>query len=271
MGNHRDIKALIMDMDGVLWRGDDPIGDLPHIFAVIKDRGWQASLATNNATLSVAQYVQKLRRYGVHLEPNQIVNSAQSAAHYLFSRYPGGGNVYVVGEQGLVDTLKEQGFISIPLIPASIKNNTHEIVAVVVAMDRHITYEKLTVATRLIRNGALFLGTNPDPTFPTPEGLVPGAGAILASIQAATDVLPIITGKPSPEMYRVALERMDVKPQNCLVVGDRLETDIAGGQKIGCQTALVLSGVTSPQAAEKWLPAPDWISTDLTSLLEELD
>jgi phosphoglycolate/pyridoxal phosphate phosphatase family enzyme len=270
MGDRKAILALIMDMDGVLWRGNDPIGDLPLIFSAIEQRGWKASLATNNATLSITQYVEKLRQYDVHLKPEQIVNSAQATAHYLLRRYPGGGNVYVVGEQGLVDTLKEQGFNAVPLTPASIKDNPDEIVAVVAAMDRQVTYEKLTVATRLIRAGVLFLGTNPDRTFPTPDGLVPGAGAILASIQTATDVQPIITGKPSPEMYHVALERMQVKPQNCLVIGDRLETDIAGGQQIGCQTALVLSGVSSLQEAQNWQPAPDWISTDLTRLLEEL-
>jgi 4-nitrophenyl phosphatase len=122
----------------------------------------------------------------------------------------------------------------------------------------------------LIRSGMPFIGTNPDKTFPTPEGLVPGAGAILASVEAATSVQPIIVGKPSPEMYLVALERMGVYPASTVVVGDRLETDIAGGQQLGCKTGLVLSGVTGFQAARAWVPSPDWIEPDLTALLDRL-
>jgi len=105
-------------------------------------------------------------------------------------------------------------------------------------MDRQVTYNKLKQATLLIRSGLPFIGTNPDRTFPTPQGLVPGSGAILAALEAATDQTPLILGKPSPEMYQVAMERMSVRPENTLVIGDRLETDIVGAQRLGCLTAL---------------------------------
>jgi 4-nitrophenyl phosphatase len=137
-------------------------------------------------------------------------------------------------------------------------------------MDRCLTYDQLARATLLIRSGLPFIGTNPDRSFPTPQGLVPGVGAILAAVETASDVKPVIVGKPQPEMYRFALERLGLTPQETLVVGDRAETDILGAQKIGCRTALVLSGVTSPQAAQDWKPAPDWIGPDLTSLLLDL-
>ena len=162
------------------------------------------------------------------------------------------------------------GYACPPLQLADLKHLQNEVVAVVVALDRQVTFEKLTIASRLIRSGSLFLGTNPDPTYPSANSLIPGAGALIAAIQATTETKPFIIGKPFPEMYQVALERMQVSPRVCLVVGDRLETDIAGGQQIGCQTALVLSGVTTLQAAERWQPAPDWISPDLTHLLAEL-
>lgn len=262
------IKALILDMDGVLWRGEQPIVDLPDVFASISKRGWQVTLATNNATLSIKQYLEKLRRFGVQLRAEQIVNSSMAVAHFLLRQYPDGGKVYIVGENGLADTLAEYGYQAAPLTPTNLDTNTaNEIIAVVAAMDRKVTYEKLTVATRLIRAGVQFIGTNPDRTFPTPQGLVPGAGAILAAIEAATDVTPTIIGKPSPEMYKVALVGMGVEPENALVVGDRLETDIVGGQQLGCRTALVLSGVTSHDAAQEWQPSPDWISADLASLI----
>jgi 4-nitrophenyl phosphatase len=253
-------QALILDMDGVLWKSDDPIGNLPEIFHRIEQCGLQVTLATNNATLTVDQYIQKLRRYGVDLQPAQIVNSPQTVAYYLHHQYPDGGAVYLIGENGLVQTLKESGF----------HHRQQDVLAVVVGMDRRVTYEKLARATLLIRSGAQFLGTNPDRTFPTPEGLVPGNGAILAAIEAATDIKPLVLGKPAPEMYRLAMQRMGTIPENTLVVGDRLETDIIGAQQLGCRTGLVLSGVTTFSEAQAWKPNPDWIAKDLAELLEQI-
>jgi 4-nitrophenyl phosphatase len=254
------IRSLILDMDGVLWRGDQPIGNLPSIFNSLQQRNLGVVLATNNATLSVSDYQSKLRRYGVNVEQWQIVNSSQAAAHFLKGRFPNGGKVFIVGESGLRDTLAEQGF----------EQADQNVIAVVAGMDRGFSYEKLRKATLLIRNGALFIGTNPDRTFPLPDGLAPGAGAILAALEASTDIPPTIIGKPAPEMYRVALDRLRTSPQETLVVGDRLETDIAGAQAIGCRTALVLSGVTSEEAALNWQPAPDWVEADLTEVVRRL-
>jgi 4-nitrophenyl phosphatase len=145
-----------------------------------------------------------------------------------------------------------------------------KVLAVVVGLDRSLTYKQLEIATLLIRTGVPFIGTNPDRSFPTPKGLVPGAGAILAALEAATNVNPVIVGKPSPEMYLLALERLRTAASETLVVGDRLETDILGAQSIGCHTALVLSGVSSAEQASLWTPAPDYVVRDLTELLEKL-
>jgi 4-nitrophenyl phosphatase len=254
------IKTIILDMDGVLWRDDVQIGDLPAIFAEIDRRCWQLSLATNNATRTIDQYVDKLLKFGVRVHPNQIINSAQAAANYLKQRFPQGGNVYVVGESALSNTLLNHGYT----------NSTIDALAVVVGMDRQLVYEKLRQATLLLRGGAIFVATNPDRTFPTPAGLVPGTGAILAALEAASEIQPIIVGKPAPEMYQLAMQRMNATPESTLVVGDRLETDIAGAQKIGCRTALVLSGVTSMQKAQDWKPALDWLAPDLSSLIDML-
>jgi len=248
---------MILDMDGVLWRDDQPIGDLPAIFQRLSENGIRVLLATNNSTRTVNQYLNKVSSFGVHLEPWQILTSSQATAHFLKQRFPQGGSVYVVGEQALVDTLQESGFFQGEETP----------LAVVAGMDRQVTYAKLRQATRFILNGAPFIGTNPDRTFPTPEGLVPGAGAVLAAIQAATDVSPVIAGKPSPAIYEIALQRIKCSPQETLVVGDRPETDISGGQQIGCLTALVLSGVVDQVQAQAWRPAPDIIAADLESVV----
>jgi 4-nitrophenyl phosphatase len=251
------IRGLILDMDGVLWRGAQPLGNLPGIFDKMQAKGLRVILATNNATASAAQYLEKMLSYGVVLEPWQVINSSQATALYLSRRFPAGGAVYVIGEEGLVSTLSAAGFTVNPTGAQ----------AVVVGMDRKLTYEKLRTATLLIRAGVPFIATNPDRTFPVPEGLVPGAGAIVAAVETATDVKPIVIGKPEPEMYLAALERLGTTPAETLVVGDRLETDIAGGQAIHCPTALVLSGVTSPEQAQAWMPAPELVLPDLTSLM----
>ena len=262
--NLSNIKALILDMDGVLWRDTTPIGDLPAIFARIRERGLKVVLATNNATRTIDEHLAKVSNFGVILKPWQIISSASAAADLLSKRFPEGGAVFIVGENGIQRALEERGFQSI--VDPQDKTTP---VAVVSSFDRSLTYGKLSRATLHIRAGAPFYGTNPDKTFPTPEGLVPGAGAILASIEAATSVEPIIIGKPKPAMMYMALEQLGTSPKETLVVGDRLETDIAAGQAAGCKTALVLSGVSTREQAQAWQPTLNFIAEDLSSLLNE--
>jgi len=254
------IRGLILDMDGVLWRADSPIGDLSKIFENIDAKGIRVAFATNNATQSAQKYQQKLLKFGVRVEVGQIINSALATAYYLKRKFPAGGQVFIVGEEGLIETLEKNGF---PF-------GNQDVIAVVAGLDRSINYEKLRQATLLIRSGVPFIATNPDPSYPTPDGLVPGAGSIIAAIETATDVKPVFMGKPKPVMYRLALERLETAPDETLVVGDRLETDIAGGQELGCKTALVLSGVTSEERAFEWNPAPDLIKDDLRRVINQL-
>ena len=254
------VQSLILDMDGVLWRGDQALGDLPAVFSTIRALELKFVLATNNSTRTVDMYMQRLADFGVHVEKWQIVNSSEATAQYLLKRFPQAGPVFIVGEIGLHKSLEDKGFYHDPEHPQ----------AVVAGMDRQCNFEQLSQCSMHVRSGLPFIATNPDPTFPTPKGLIPGTGALLAAIVAASGVEPFVVGKPSPEMYRVALERLKTTPEHTLVVGDRLETDIAGAQKLGCQTALVLSGVTLPEAAHAWQPPPDLIIDDLTSLLNVL-
>ncbi len=251
------INAIILDMDGVLWRGREPIGDLKFIFQQIKKIGWKVIFATNNATRSPNQYVELLSSFGVSIEKWQIVTSAAAVTYYLINQFPHGGPVYIIGEQGLLEACASQGFYQ----------SETGATAVIVGLDRNLTYEKLKIATLLLRKGLPFIGTNPDLTFPTPQGLVPGTGSILAALTAASDITPLIAGKPEPTMYHIALERLNISPSQVLVVGDRPETDIVGAQKIGCHTALVLSGVTNADQANLWKPAPDIIASDLESIV----
>ena len=247
-------------MDGVLWRSSEPIGDLHAIFTEIDLAGWKVIFATNNATRTIQQYIDVLSSFGVKAEPWQVLNSAAAVTYYLCKHFPNGGPVYIIGEQGIIEACAESGFY----------HSASGALAVIVSMDRKLTYDKLKTATLLLRAGAPFIGSNPDLTFPTPYGLVPGAGAILAALTAASDITPTIVGKPEPTIYRIALERLKLSPKDVLVVGDRPETDIAGAQMIGCRTALVLSGVTTAVQAAAWQPAPDIIMNDLESVVNYL-
>lgn len=247
-------------MDGVLWRGSEAIGDLRSIFKQINEIGWKVIFATNNASRTIQQYIEILSSFGVVAESWQIITSATAATSYLISQFPDGGPIYIIGEQGIIEACNEHGFYQ----------SETDAIAVVVGIDRKLTYDKLKTATLLLRSGVPFIGTNPDRTFPTPQGLVPGAGSILSALTTASDVAPIIVGKPEPTMYRIALERLNITADKALVIGDRLETDIACAQRIGCRTALVLSGVTNSDQAKAWQPAPDIITKDLENIVKVL-
>jgi 4-nitrophenyl phosphatase len=139
---------------------------------------------------------------------------------------------------------------------------------VVAGLDRYATYAKLARATRFIRHGARFIGTNPDRTWPGENEITPGAGAILAFLEAATDVKPFIVAKPEPIMFQQALARMGSRPEETVMIGDRLETDILGGQRAGLKTIMVLSGVHTEADIEKQGIHPDWIFRDIGELTQ---
>ncbi len=255
------VRGAILDLDGTLWRGNAPIGDLPAIFARFEELSIRYILATNNATMDIGMYLEKLEGFGVHLDERQVINSGQAVAYLLKKEFPNGGAVYIVGEEGLRRALAESGFTH---------TEGDEGLAVVAGMDRQITYEKINHAMQLIRRGLPYIGTNPDLTFPLPGGaLIPGAGSILAAISTASGVEPRIAGKPATTMFELALERLGTRPGETISVGDRPDTDIAGGRNAGCRTALVLSGVTSPEQARAWSPPPDLIAADVSELLME--
>lgn len=256
-----NIQALIIDMDGVIWKGDAPIGDLPAIFQRIRDRGIKYLFATNNSTKTSAQYVARLQEFGIGVELWQVVTSSQAAAHILAQKFPPGTKIFMIGEDGIRIPLEEKGFEILSV------ENAPQAQAIVMGMDRSINFQKAAEAALLVRKGIPFYATNPDKTFPTPRGLIPGAGAWFSVITTATNVEPIVAGKPFPFLMDLSLERLGTKKEETLVVGDRLDTDIAGGQAVGCPTALVLSGVSTREQAANWTPGIDFIADDLSSLV----
>jgi len=256
-----NIKALILDMDGVIWKGDAPIGNLPEIFARIRERGLKFVFATNNGTKTPEEYQQKLADLGVDIELWQVVTSAMGIAFMLSQKYPKGTKIFMIGEDGIRVALEEKGFEILSV------ENAPEAKAVVMGIDQGINFQKVAEATLLVRAGIPFYSTNTDRTFPTPRGEIPGSGAWLSVITTATGVEPIVAGKPFPYLMELALEKLGTKKEDTLVIGDRLETDIAAGQNVGCPTALVLSGVSRKEQADQWMPQPDMIINSLSVLV----
>lgn len=256
-----NIKALILDMDGVIWKGDAPIGNLPEIFARIRERGLKFVFATNNGTKTPEEYQQKLADLGVDIELWQVVTSAMGIAFMLSQKYPKGTKIFMIGEDGIRVALEEKGFEILSV------ENAPEAKAVVMGIDQGINFQKVAEATLLVRAGIPFYSTNTDRTFPTPRGEIPGSGAWLSVITTATGVEPIVAGKPFPYLMELALEKLGTKKEDTLVIGDRLETDIAAGQNVGCPTVLVLSGVSRKEQADQWLPQPDMIMDSLSVLV----
>jgi 4-nitrophenyl phosphatase len=258
----RDISYLIIDMDGVLWRGDEPMPGLLVFFAFLRQNDIPYVLATNNSSRTPEQYAAKLAGFGAQVPVESILTSALVSAAYLTDVARSGSKVFVIGEEGIQRALKEQGFVL-----ADDEDERHpEADYVVVGWDRNLTWEKLATASLLIHNGARFVGTNPDTTYPTERGPVPGNGALLAVLETSTGVKPIVIGKPEPWMYREALRRMDARPENTAMIGDRLDTDIAGGARAGLTTVLTLSGIATEWDLAASSIRPDLVVADIQEL-----
>jgi 4-nitrophenyl phosphatase len=250
-----DITHLIIDMDGVLYRGDQPLPGLREFFVFLRQRPIPFMLATNNSTRTPQEVVDKLARMGAEIFPTEVLTSGQATARVLAGEYPPGTRVHVFGMPSLRKAVVEEGFVL-----------ADEDVAVVVAsMDRDITYEKLKRATLLIRDGARFIATNRDPTYPSQEGLIPGTGSMIAALEAASGVEPMAVGKPEPTMFQLAMAEMGARPETTATIGDRLDTDILGGQRAGLITICVLSGSSTRAEAEAF--GPDFIFEDISHLL----
>jgi len=266
-----NIRNLIIDMDGVLWRGDVPMPRLVEFFDGLRARGIGVVLATNNASKSGDDFVAKLARMGVRVALEEVLTSPQATAAWLAAHAPG-ARVYMIGENGLRTELEARGSIVVNDDKVSEKSSgpAFDATHVVVGIDRQLTYAKLVEACLLIRAGARFIGTNPDLTFPGDRGIVPGNGSILTALRVSTDIDPLIIGKPEPEMMVQALARMGGSAADTAVLGDRLDTDILGGQRAGLTTLLVLSGVTTQAQLAHDPIQPDYVFEDIGAVLDAL-
>jgi 4-nitrophenyl phosphatase len=255
-------SGLILDMDGVLFRGNQVLPGARELFPALRASGRSFILLTNNATLTAQDFANKLARMGIGVSPESILTSASVTASYLEHNYPDGGGVDVLGEAGLVAYIS-----SMPNFHLNGWNPRF----VVVGLDYHFNYDSMQRACSSIRRGAHFIATNADATLPVEGGeLWPGAGSIVAAIQTCSGVMPVVIGKPNVYMAETALAKLELPANEVLCVGDRLETDILFGERASIPTALILTGVSRrediPQAEAK----PDYVFEDLHALMRAL-
>jgi len=265
-----DIRALIIDMDGVLWHGEQPLPGLIDFFQSLRELQMPFILATNNARQTAGQYVAKLEQMGVTVFQNEIITSAMATAQYLAEHNkPDQTRVFVIGESGATEPLLERGFTLTDIYEVNDGENKGADI-VVCGLDKTLTWDKLATATSHIRAGAQFIGTNGDVTLPTEHGLAPGNGAILAALQAATGVAPTIIGKPEPIMYRQAIALLGVEAAYTVAIGDRLDTDILGAVRAGIRSLMVLTGVSSELDLQNIDYRPTWIMPDIRAITQAL-
>jgi 4-nitrophenyl phosphatase len=217
-------------------------------------------LATNNSSSTVDQYISKLKRMGVHVNPEEILTSAQATSSYLYKIAPKRSRVFVIGGDGITNAIRGHEFVLTEDDPDY----------VVIGIDKKITWEKLNTAVMNIRTGAKFIGTNPDTTYPTENGIGVGNGAILAAVKAATGISPLVIGKPETPIYEQALQRLKSNSSDTLMIGDRLDTDILGAQRAGITTLLVLTGVTTLEMSKASVVQPDLVLTGLPDITSGL-
>lgn len=251
------IRNLLIDMDGVLYRGQTPLTGAAELLLFLKSRRIRYLLVTNNSTLTPAQFAERLRKMGISVEVEDIMTSGVATAEYLATIAKPGTKVNVVGEGGLIAELEKRGFVIAG----------REAQFVVCGLDKTVTYEKLKTATLAIRDGATFIGTNADKTYPLERDLIPGAGSILAALIAATDVQPIVVGKPEPIIIEQCLRLLGAGKEESALLGDRLDTDILGGHRAGLTTIMVATGVNTAEEAVSYIVRPDYLFRDLPSLM----
>lgn len=249
--------ALLFDLDGVLYRGDEPVVGAARTLTTLRQAGARIVFLTNNSSRTPERVAAKLGALGIAADPSEVVTSALATADLLASR--GGGSAFVLGGEGVTRALADAGVRVLDGQPQRAD-------LVVIGIDDDLTYAQLRTACVLVQRGARLVATNADTSFPGPgDELWPGAGALLAAISAATGAEAEIVGKPFAPLFEAALKRSGGTTP--LVIGDRLDTDVSGAQALGWDSLLVLTGVSTRAELETSPFRPTYVAADLTALL----
>ncbi len=246
-------KGYLIDLDGTIYKGKDRIPAGERFIERLQDKGIPYLLVTNNTTRT-PQMVQEMlaTQFNVNTPLETIYTATMATVDYM-NELNKGKTVYVIGEKGLKDAISEAGYVEDTKNPAY----------VVVGLDTDLTYEKLAIATLAVQRGAVFIGTNPDLNIPTERGLMPGAGSLIALVQSATRVDPIIIGKPKAIIMNKSLEVLGIPRQEAIMVGDNYLTDIMAGIKNDIATLLVTTGFTKAEEVPHLPVQPDYVLSSL--------
>jgi NagD protein len=255
----REIKAWLMDMDGVLVREEEVIPGADELLARLQERSIPFLVLTNNSIYTRRDLAARLRTSGLDVPEESIWTSALATADFLQDQRPG-GTAFVVGEAGLSTALHQVGYTMTEREPDY----------VVLGETRTYSFERITRAIRLVEAGARFIATNPDATGPSQDGPLPATGSVAALISRATGVDPYFVGKPNPLMIRSALNALDAHSESTVMIGDRMDTDIVAGLEAGLETILVLTGISSGADIERHPYRPARVVDSVAELVADL-
>ncbi len=273
---------LLVDLDGVVYRASRPVPGVAELLARRAAAGDDILYVTNNSMYERRRYVRRLRGLGAPVEPERVITSAWATARHLRAAAPEIGRVLVVGAGGLLQELRAAGLEVVPAASVAVALRRGEPDgwraagrpgAVVVGLDPQLTYLRLAAATDAIRAGARFLATNRDPLFPMERSLRPGAGAVVAALEAASGVSPTVIGKPSGRLLELAAAAVGRSAAEAVMIGDSLATDLPAARAVGARTILMLTGVTCREQVEELPPElrPDAVAADAAELARALD
>jgi len=279
---------LLVDLDGVLYRGAEPVPGVAAVLAARAAKGDDVVYVTNNSMWYRAEYVARIAATGAPVDADRIVSSPRATAMYLVDHEPSIRHVLTIGARGLERELEDAGLRVTPAGEAAERirgggvegtdggngwDAAGEPQAIVVGLDPHIDYLRLAVAADCVRAGASFFATNRDPVYPTERAIRPGAGSIVAAVEAATGVKPISIGKPEPYLLEEAARAVGREASEAIMIGDSLGTDIAAARAVGARSVLMLTGVTARDAVSAAPPTehPTAVAADAAELAAILD
>ena len=248
-------KNYLIDMDGVLVSGKQIIPGAGEFIQRLNDRNKKFLVMTNNPIYTPRDLSHNLQNIGLDIPETQIFTSAMATARFLHAQKPN-GTAFVIGESGLTTAMHELGYVI----------SEHNPDYVVLGETENYNIDQITKAVRLVASGVRFIATNPDPSGPSENGMVPACGAMAALIEKATGFQPFFVGKPNPLMVRTALNYMDVHSEETAIIGDRMDTDILSGVQHGMETILVLTGVTQLAEVERFPYLPTYILNSVAEI-----
>jgi len=257
-----NLKGFIFDLDGTIYIGENLIDGATEVIERLRSSGRKVLFLSNKPISTREDYAAKLSKLGIETSIDEVINSSYVLAAYLKRNFPD-AKIFPIAEPPMIEELIRNGF--------TIVDDPKQVDIVAIAMDREFDYRKLNIAYQATIRGAKLIATNPDKTLIVPEGTIPDCAAMIGAIEACTDKkIDLVVGKPSPIMMQEALSYLNLKAQDCAMIGDRLETDIVMGRKLGLTTILVLSGITKESDLRNIDEKPDLIILSVKDLIEML-